>query len=217
MMKKLILTLTIIFISFFVCQITIAQDLSNSEVRKKMRIRPPREIRREARNYDRQGYKVAVGATSVEQQLMDAWLKQQEIDDNGFPKYIISSASSVGETQIAAKLQATEAAKLDLAGQISTNIAALIENNFANSQLNTEEATSVTKTVAASKSLIAQQLGRVLPIVELYRNIGQNIEANIRLAYSSSMAMETAKNAIRKSLEEETDIVKEKLESLMKF
>src|SRR5690606_24680071 len=118
---------------------------------------------------------------------------------------------------IAAKLQATEAAKLDLAGQIATNVAALIENNIANSQLNTEEAASVTKTVAASKSLIAQELGRTVPLVEMYRNIGKNMEANIRIAYSQEMAMETAKKTIRKSLEEETDILQDKLEKLMKF
>jgi len=212
-MKKGIFTLMMLFVVTFLFQ----GCSTNREMRKSLSLRPPREVRREARNLEKQGYKVAVGATTIERQLMNAWLKEQETDENGYPKFIIAGTSSVGETQIAAKLQATEAAKLDLAGQIATNVAALIENNIANSQLNTEEATSVTKTVAASKSLIAQKLGRILPIVELYRNIGQNMEANVRIAYSSSTAMETAKNAIRKSLEEETDIVKEKLESLLKF
>jgi hypothetical protein len=114
-------------------------------------------------------------------------------------------------------LQANETAKLDLAGQIATSVAALIENNIANSQLNTEEAASVTKTVAASKSIIAQKLSRVLPVVEMYRNIGQNMEANVRIAYSQEMAMEQAKEVIRKSLEEETEILQDKLEKLMKF
>jgi hypothetical protein len=50
----------------------------------------------------------------------------------------------VAETQTAAKLQATETAKLELAGQINTQVAALIENSIANQQLNTEEAASIT-------------------------------------------------------------------------
>jgi hypothetical protein len=216
-MKNLTFTFLVLFIASFVCQITTAQDMSNREMRKKLRLRPPREVRREARDLEREGYKVAVGAPTIERQLVDAWLKQQEIDENGYPTFIVASSSSVGETQIAAKLQATEAAKLDLAGQIATNVAALIENNIANSQLNTEEAASVTKTVAASKSLIAQELGRTVPLVEMYRDVGKNTEANMRIAYSQEMAMETAKKAIRKSLEEETGILQEKLERLMKF
>lgn len=216
-MKHIIFTFFAFLLSSFVCHSISAQDMSNREMRKKLRLRPPREVRQEARSLEKEGYKVAVGAPSIERQLVDAWLKQQETDENGYPKFIVAGATSVGETQIAAKLQATEAAKLDLAGQIATNVAALIENNIANSQLNTEEAASVTKTVAASKSLIAQELGRTLPLVEMYRNIGKNMEANIRIAYSQEMAMETAKKTIRKSLEEETDILQDKLEKLMKF
>jgi hypothetical protein len=216
-MKNLTFTFLVLFIASFVCQTTTAQDMSNREMRKKLRLRPPREVRREARDLEKEGYKVAIGAPTIERQLLDSWLKQQETDGNGYPKFIVASATSVGETQIAAKLQATEAAKLDLAGQIATNVAALIENNIANSQLNTEEAASVTKTVAASKSIIAQELGRTLPLVELYRNIGKNMEANISIAYSQEMAMETAKKTIRKRLEEETEILQEKLEELMKF
>jgi len=212
-MKKGIFTLIMLFVVTFLFQ----GCSTNREMRKSLSLRPPREVRREARNLEKQGYKVAVGATTIERQLVDAWLKQQETDENGYPRFIVATGNSVGETQIAAKLQATETAKLDLAGQIATNIAALIENNIANSQLNTEEATSVTKTVAASKSLIAQKLGRILPLVEMYRNIGQNMEANVRIAYSQEIAMETAKKTIRKSLEEETEIMQDKLEQLMKF
>ena len=212
-MKKEIFTLMMLFVTTFLFQ----SCSTNREMRKSLSLRSTREVRREARNLEKQGYKVAVGATTIERQLMNAWLKEQEIDENGYPKFIIAGTSSVGETQIAAKLQATEAAKLDLAGQIATNVAALIENNIANSQLNTEEAASVTKTVAASKSLIAQELGRTLPLVELYRKLGKNMEANVRIAYSQEMAMETAKKTIRKSLEKETDIMQDKLEKLMNF
>ena len=207
--EKGIITLTVLFLATLMFQ-----SCSTSQ---NLNTRAPREVRRAASDYEKQGYKVAVGAPTIEMQITEAWLKRQETDENGYPKYFVGDATSVGETQIAAKLQATEAAKLDLAGQISTNVAALIENNIANSQINTEEAASVTKTVAASKSLIAQKLGRTLPLVEMYRNIGKNMEANVSIAYSHEMAKETAKQTIRKSLEEETEILQEKLERLMNF
>lgn len=215
-MKNLVLTIVTSFLLVLASQNAYAQ-VSNREMRKTLKLRPPREVRKEARDYQKQGYIIAIGAPTLDRQLTNAWMKEVETDENGYPKYIVATGNSVGETQIAAKLQATEAAKLDLAGQVSSNIAALIENNIANSQLNTEEAASVTKTVAASKNIIAQELGRVLPLVELYRNIGKNKEANVRIAYNSDMAMEVAKKVIRKSLEEETEILQEKLEQLMKF
>ncbi len=192
-------------------------QMSSREVKKTLKMKPPREVKKQAKDYEKQGYYQAVGAMSIERQLTNAWMREVETDDKGYPLYIIATGSSVGETQIAAKLQATEAAKLELAGTIATNVAALIENNIANSQLNIEEAASVTKTVAASKNIIAQELGMVIPLVELYKDINKNREANVRIAYNSEMAMELAKRVVRKSLEEETEILQDKLEKLMKF
>jgi L-alanine-DL-glutamate epimerase-like enolase superfamily enzyme len=108
------------------------------------------------------------------------------------------------------KLQATETAKLELAGQISTQVAALIENSIANQQLNNEDAASVTKIVAASKNLIATEIGRILPMVEMYKKIGKNVEANVRIAYDLNTGFDVAKKVLRKSLEEETKIAHEK-------
>jgi hypothetical protein len=196
---------------------TVEAQYSNKEIRKALNTKTPREVKKQAKDYEKDGYYQAVGGMSIERQLTNAWMKEIETDEKGYPKYIVATGSSVGETQIAAKLQATEAAKLDLAGTIANSVAALIENNIANSQLNTGEAASVTKTVAASKNMIAQELGMVIPLVEMYKDISKNREANVRIAYNSEMAMEMAKRVVRKSLEEETEILQDKLEKLMKF
>jgi hypothetical protein len=209
--KILALAMIFLFSSAMVAQQTekdLKQDIKSKAVK---------EARKEAKKYSKDGYYVAPGALPLEKQLESAWMKQYETDEKGNPKYIVASGISVAETQTAAKLQANETAKLELAGQISSNIAALIENSIANQQLNTEEAASVTKTVAASKNLIAQELGRVIPMVEMYKNIGKNIEVNVRLAYDAATAFDIAKKTIRKNLEEETKIAHEKLEKLMDF
>jgi hypothetical protein len=207
------------FIAFFLLSGTVhpvsGQGISDQN-QKFTDFKPPKEVRQRAREYKKDGYYVAVGALSIERQLTDAWMREVEKDTTGFPKYIIANGRSVGESQIAAKLQATEAAKLELAGTMATKVAALIENNIANSQLNTKEAASVTKTVASSKNIIAQEIGRVITIVELYKDIDKNIEVNVRIAYNSEMAMEMAKRVVRQKLEEETKILQEKLDQLMK-
>jgi len=215
-MKTTVKFLLAIAILFSAANVLMAQQ-TDKELKKDVSSRAIRSARVEAKKYKRAGYYVAPGALLLDKQLERAWLRQYETNDKNEAKYIMATGNSVAESQTAGKLQAMETAKLDIAGQINTQIAALIENSIANQQLNTEEAASVTKTVAASKNLIAQEIGQVLPMVEMYKKIGKNIEVNVRLAYNMATAFDIAKKVIRKSLEEETKIAHEKLEGLMKF
>lgn len=176
-----------------------------------------RNARKEANRFKRRKWYVAPGALPMDKQIQKAWELQYMEDQKGYPLYIVAAGNSVAETQSAAKLQAMELAKLELAGLVQTNVAALIENSVANSQLNNEEAASVTKTVAASKNIIAQEIGRVITLFEIYRKIDKNVEASVRIGYNTDVAIETAKKAIRKKLEEETEILHEKLDKLLDF
>ena len=215
-MKRVSITLlSVLFVMLLINPVS--AQVSNKEMRSKLKFRPVSEVKKDARDYQKQGYYVAIGAPSIERQLTSGLLKEQEVDETGFPKYIVATGRAVGETQIAAKLQATETAKLELAGTLATNVAALIENNIANAQMNQEEAASVSKIVAASKNIIAQEIGRIITLVEMYKDINKNIEANVRIAYNSKMAMEAAKNVVRKQLEDQTNGLQDKLDKLMKF
>ena len=198
---------------------TMAQTKEAAKAGKKeIKKKAVKEARKEAKRFKKEGYDVAPGALPMEKQIETAWIRQYESDEDGYPLYIVASGNSVANTTSAAKLQATELAKLELAGSISTQVAALIENSIANQQFNAEEAASVTKTVAASKNIIAQELGRTLPLFEIYRTLkNKNVEANVRIAYNSKKAMEVAQRASSKKLEEETDIAHDKLEKLMKW
>jgi len=210
---RISLLLAIITLVFYAAN---AQQ-SEKELKKDISEKATREARREAKEFEKKGYSVAPGALPMEKQIERAWMRQYETDDTGYPLYIVASGNSVANSQSAAKLQATEIAKLELAGSISTQVAALIETSIANEQLSAKDAASVTKTVAAAKNIIAQEIGRVIPLFEIYKTVGKNIESNVRVAYNSQMAMESAKKVIKKKLEEETEIAHEKLEKLMNF
>lgn len=190
---------------------------ADKQVKKEMKRKAYKDARKEASKYKRKGWYVAPGALPMDKQIEKSWELQYQEDENGYPLYIVATGNSVAETQSAAKLQATELAKLELAGLVQTNVAALIENSIANNQLNNEEAASVTKTVAASKNIIAQEIGRVIIMFEIYRKIDKNIESSVRVGYNNALAQEVAKKVIRKKLEEETEILHEKLEKLMNF
>lgn len=190
---------------------------TEKELKKELNEKSVKKARKEAKQLEKDGYYIAIGALPAEIQLEKAWMKQLEEDEDGYPKYIVATGISVAETQAAAKIQATEVAKLELAGKISSDIAALMETNIANEQLSNTEAASVTKTVAAAKSIIAQELGRVITLIEMYKTIDENTEANVRLAYDSKTAKDAAKKVIRQRLEEETELMQDKLDKLMNF
>lgn len=213
-------TKTILFalLAFTFSAVAVQAQQNKKELKKEIKKKATKEARKEAKKYKKQDYNVSPGALPMEKQIETAWMRQYEMDEDGYPLYIVASGNSVANTTSAAKLQANELAKLELAGSISTQVAALIESSIANQQFNSEEAASVTKTVAAAKSIIAQELGRTIPLFEIYRTLdNKNVEVNVRIAYNSKKANEVAIRAITKKLEEETDIAHDKLEKLMKW
>jgi len=185
---------------------------------KKLTSRTLKSAKKEAKKLTRQGYTVAPGAVPLEKQLENAWIKTMEQDDKtAYPKYVVANGNAVGETITAAKLQANEVAKFELAGTISTNVAALIEGNIANAQLDSREAASVTEVTGAIKNLIVQEIGRVIQLLEIYKKVGKNVEVNVRIAYNGEMAVEAAKKVLRTELKDRIKLQHEKLEKLMKF
>jgi hypothetical protein len=95
------------------------------------------------------------GALPLSTQMNESYRMQMQMDEEGFPKFIVGEAAAIGGTKIAAKNQAMEAAKLELAGKIESNIVALVEQSIANEQLTQEDAASITETVTASKNIIS--------------------------------------------------------------
>ena len=92
----------------------------------------------------------------------------------------------------------------------------MIENTVANEQMDQGDAASITRSVMASKNLISQSIGRVVPVVETYRAVnGNNKEVLVRIAYSQNMAKAAAKKAIAKNLEQQSDSLHNKLDKLL--
>ena len=218
-MKRLHSLISLMFLVIFIAGMGNVVQAKNPDrkLTKQIKKKAAKQARKEAKRFKRKDWYVAPGALPMDKQIQKAWELQYMEDEDGYPLYIVATGNSVAETQSAAKLQAMELAKLELAGLVQTNVAALIENSVANSQLNNEEAASVTKTVAASKNIIAQEIGRVITMFEIYKKINKNVEASVRIGYNTDIAMETAKKAIRKKLEEETEILHDKLDKLLDF
>lgn len=191
---------------------------NNKAAKKQLDAKASKTARNEAKRLKKEGWKAAPGALPIEKQLDNSYLKQQEEDELGYPKFLMGEAMSIGENYDAAKMQALELSKQNLAGQIQTEVTALIENTVANKQLAKEEAVSITKSVIASKNLISQKIGKTIVVTELYRELSnKNKEVLVRVAYNMQMAKEAARQAIREDLEQKGLDLHQQLDKALGF
>lgn len=192
------------------------RKLMKNSSRSELMQKATKVARKEAKKMGKEGWLIAPGALPIEKQLDKAYMMSYEYDDNMFPKYIMGEAMSIGGNYDAAKMQALELAKQNLAGQIQTEVTALIENTVANKQLSQEQAASVTQSVMASKNLISQSIGRTISVMEVYRTLAnKNKEVLVRIAYNSQMAKEAAKKAVREDLEKKGEKLHEDLDKAL--
>ena len=182
---------------------------------KELKKKAIKAARKEAKRLTKEGFKTPVGKLPLDKQIETAWEKQAELDMDGNPYWYIASSRAIGGNQSSAALQATNAAKIDLAGQIQTKVSQLIEAKVANDDMGQEEAASLSSVVAASKSVISATLGRTIPLVEVYRTLeNKNVEVMVTLGYSMQAANQAAISAIRKELAGKSEELAKELDKL---
>ena len=188
------------------------RKVSKSELNEKA----TKTARKEAKKLIKEGWVTVPGALPLEKQLDKSYMMQMEYDEDMYPKYLMGEAMSIGENYDAAKMQALELAKQNLAGQIQIEVTALIENSVANKQLANDEAASVTQSIMGAKNLISQSIGRTITVMECYRvKSNKNKEVLVRIAYNGAMAKAAAKRAIQEELSEKSEEIHKKLDKIL--
>lgn len=223
-MKKVLFVAMALLIT---CSASFAQDAKEimkerqeikKMAKKELSARVDKATKKEAKRLAKEGWVVSPGALPLEKQLQRSYEMEYQYDDLGFPKYIMANAQSIAENYDAAKTAATSLAITNLAGQIQTEVAALVENTVANQQLAAEDAVSISETVMSSKNLISQSIGRTIVVVECYRVLKtKNREVMVRIAYNGEMAKQVAKQAVREELEKKGEKLHEQLDKVLGF
>ncbi|MCS7188784.1 MAG: hypothetical protein RMJ66_02545 [Bacteroidia bacterium] len=195
--------------------LAIAQ-VTDKEAKKEIQRKAIKEARKEAKRFKKAGYDVTPGSLPMEKQLEYTWIRLYQRDEKGQAVYLSADGNAVAGTRTAAELQALEAAKLNLAGQLETFIRAIIEANIANAQLNNEEATSVTEFLAGAKNVIATTLSQVDPAFKIYKVLpNKNVEVNLKILVNREQVILEAKKQIRQELKERLKGLQEKVDKLL--
>ncbi len=242
-MKKAILVLSALFLLLTVMptegfsQIKTRKQLKKErkEQRKKVKEKALKKARKEAKRLGKEeGWKVFPGDKPLDKMLEDSWMKQYEMklnnDMSETNAYIWATGNGVSKTKSAGKMQAMELAKVELAGQLKTHVAALTTSNIANAQLSSVDAETEMSIVQSAKSITSATLTQIKPIVVLYRtklprkelklnNRKQlapgTVEVQVMLYYDLYQADIQTRDAIKKELKEKLKDNEEELKKLM--
>lgn len=183
---------------------------------KQLNEKASKDARKMAKRYKKDGWIVAPGQLPLEKQLDRSYNMQYEVSPEAAFKWVWYDAQSPGENYDAAKFQAMELAKLGIAAQMQGELVAIVENTIGNEQLPKEQAASVAQTIAASKDVIAAKLGRLIPIVECYRDVPRKgKEVRVMAFYNKDEALKAATEAVREELEKKGEDLHTKLDKLL--
>lgn len=180
-------------------------------------VKVSRDVKKEAKRYENEGWRIFPGNTPIQNQLDLAFRRQTEVDNEGFPQWIIANGSSVGQTEMAATMQAIELAKNRLVGLVETNMKAVIESDVSNNQLDAKDAVSITKTIEVSANRVSKKLGRVQPLFQVLRKAKDsgNTEVQVLLGYNYDLVKKQLLEEAKAELQLETDDVRKRYEKFL--
>lgn len=206
-------------IALFVCAALLSALTVNAQnTAVNLNAKASKDAAKMAKQYKKEGWVVAPGQLPLERQLDRSFQLMIELDENGYQKYVSGEGQSIGNNYDAAKMQALEMAKMQMVSKVQSQISTIVDNTISNAQLSREQAESVTETVAASKTLISQNIGRVMTVVEVYRDKPRKSkEVRVVIFYNAEMALQSAKKAIRSELEKKGDKIHEQLDKALGF
>lgn len=161
-----------------------------------------KEAKKEAKKLKKEGWGVPAGNLPLERQLSLAYKLQAEVNADMQPKYIFGQAISGGGFYDAAKMQAVELAKAELAGNIATDLTTLVNLKLENQQISADKASSASEIIQKGRSLVSQKLGPTIPLIEIYRTTKEGVvEVQIRLAYDKEKGIKAALDAMNPEFE----------------
>ena len=163
-----------------------------------------KEAKKEAKRLKKEGWMVPAGSFSIERQLNQAYLIQAEMDSDRQPKYNFGQAISSGSFYDAAKMQAVELAKADLAGNILTDLTTIVSTKLENRQISSDQANSASEIIKEGEAVVSQKLDSPIQLVEIYRTLKDGtVEVQIRLAYDKEKGIRKGLDALSLEFEKE--------------
>ncbi len=191
-----------------------AAQKDQKEIRKAVYQKSEKMAMKEAKKLEKAGWKTM--GLPIAKQLDETWVKMYDREPNGYPRYIWAQEMATANTFAAAQSQADNVAKLRIASQISSSIAALTDIALANQEISAKEAASITKTVENAKVIVSQKLGRTFKTMEIYQELSNgNYRVRTTMFYDMKAAVAIAREVMLEELKKDSDVNKAQLEKFL--
>ena len=173
-----------------------------------------KDAKNEAKRLKKEGWTVLPGGLPLEKQVDRLYMFLEDFDEDMNPNYLQGEGRAQGENFAAAQIQATEIARMQLAGSIGSETTSIVDNMVANKMLADDQAASITTTLMENKTIFSQKLGRVQTPLVVTRVLKNNSkEVLVRMVAKTSSIKEIAKEAIRAELEKDGKELSEELKA----
>lgn len=180
-----------------------------------------RDARIQARKLKKAGWLVPVGEKTIEKQLTESQLLGEElmVDETGSPtrRYIQHTASQVAGTYNAGYAAARNAAVVELAANLKTQVAAAMQAKLDNNQTSSISTVTIDKFNQRARAIVDASLTNTRAVVAIYRmHPNNNYEVQVRLAYDKKELAARLKRAMQQELEMEGDELNDLVDEVMK-
>ena len=161
-----------------------------------------KDAKTQAKALKKDGWKVAVGSKTMEEQLTDLFMKERG-GKAGLPQHIVGRSEAVSGSYAAARQIAISRARAEVAATINTKVAGIIESTMTNVQTSSVDVATVQKDVSTAKQLIDQSLDKADIVFEIYREVNNNTQFQIGVAFADSKAKEILKQSMSSATAEQ--------------
>lgn len=158
-----------------------------------------KEAKQQSKVLEKEGWKPAVGAAPIEDQIYLLLLRQYEMHDN-FPQYIIGRAQAVADNYMAAYRMAENKAYAEVASNLSIEITSMVEEAVENKKISATEAETLSKYISNTQQRVRQCMGKADVVFEIYHEVGNNTEFQIGILYNGSLSKEIVRLALENDI-----------------
>lgn len=174
-----------------------------------------KEAKKEAKKWMKQGYQNMPGNLTLPQQFERAMVKRVMVTEEGLQRYVSVTSSAISGSESVAQANAMDNARALLAGQIQSEVSALISSNKANTGYSATEIETIDEFVSSSKTLIQAELGVIDPVIEMSRRVDDKFEFRYTILYDFKEARQITKNIIKRNLEDKLSKNEEELNKIL--
>ena len=201
-MKKVLCSLLVLFMAAAMTNTVKADD---KELKKELSAKTSKDIRKEAKKLENDGWQIMPGKLPLEKQLEQSQIAQLRENDEGESFFIVGSASVVGGNYTIAKQMADNNAKLEICRSLSDMVATKLTQELSNMDLGNNQAEALLEVERDEKSVSSMQIKGTEYLLEIFRDLGKGkTEVRVVMAISREKAMSQAREEVKKSLKDKS-------------